>query len=192
MIWFASDHHYCHKNIITYAQRPFANLDEMEAALIANHNALVAPDDTVYFVGDFALGDRKVSVPIVQQLNGNITLIAGNHDDCFQVRSKAVKAREFYIESGFVDVVHGLELTLSDGTEVLVDHFPYKGDHTIEERFSELRPRDDGKWLIHGHVHNLWTVRERQINVGVDAWNFRPISENTILSIIRAVECGYG
>jgi len=183
-----SDHHVDHKNIIKYEPefRPFADTDEMWEYIKDKHNSVVNPGDEVFFVGDWSIGKDAISVPKIQELNGDITLISGNHDSTFQLRSKAAKMRLKFIEWGFADVVDGMTLTLKDGTNVLMDHFPYKGDHgEHEERYTELRPRDEGMWLIHGHVHSMWKVRDRMINVGVEAWDFTPVSEDQILEIIH-------
>lgn len=59
-IWFSSDHHFNHKNIIDYCKRPFQSVEEMNIALIENHNKFVNKNDDVYFLGDFVLGTKKI------------------------------------------------------------------------------------------------------------------------------------
>ena len=54
--WFTSDFHLGHRNIIRYCSRPFASVEEMDAAILANLNKLVGADDVLYFLGDFCLG----------------------------------------------------------------------------------------------------------------------------------------
>jgi len=56
--WFTSDFHLGHRNIIRYCGRPFASVEQMDAAILANLNKLVGADDVLYFLGDFCLGDR--------------------------------------------------------------------------------------------------------------------------------------
>ena len=53
-------------------------------------------------------------------------------------------------------------------------------------KFMQYRPQDDGGWLLHGHIHEKWRQNGRQINVGVDAWNFAPVSDDTICEMIRS------
>ena len=69
---------------------------------------------------------------------------------------------------------------------VLFSHFPYRGDSHNHDRFVDHRPADRGAWLLHGHFHEQWPQRGRMINVGVDATEFRPISEGEITRVIRA------
>jgi calcineurin-like phosphoesterase family protein len=70
--------------------------------------------------------------------------------------------------------------------EVHAHHFPYEVDERHGSRFAEYQMVDDGAWLLHGHVHEAWTVKGRQINVGVDMWGGHPVSEEQILDIINA------
>lgn len=78
--WFISDTHFSHNNIIKYAGRPFANVDEMNQALINNWNQSIGKDDQVFFLGDFGLGDIDHLQSICSQLNGHKICILGNHD----------------------------------------------------------------------------------------------------------------
>lgn len=71
---------------------------------------------------------------------------------------------------------------------MLLSHFPYEGDHDgREDRYQQWRLRDEGAWLINGHVHGAWTLRNRQINVGVDKWLF-PIEQGVMASLIDGFE----
>lgn len=184
-IWFSSDYHLDHSNVIRYCDRPFDNVEEMNAEIVKRHNEVVDKDDIVFMVGDIAFND-KILYELVPKMNGYRILVSGNHDQTFQRRSKAAKFVHKYVEDGiFMHVTNGLSWKLFNGTTVLIDHFPYYGDHeNREERYPELRPRDEGGWLLHGHVHELWKQKDRMINVGVDQWDFYPVSEDTIIGMI--------
>ena len=82
MIYLTSDLHFNHVNILKYepVNRPFETLEEMNETLIANWNAKVSAEDTVYVLGDLAMGTVEASRACIERLNGKIVLIRGNHD----------------------------------------------------------------------------------------------------------------
>ena len=80
MIYFTADHHFGHANIIKHLSRPFASVEEMDAALLANWNAVVKPHDTVYILGDLFFRNTGSAEDYLRRLNGKKHLIVGNHD----------------------------------------------------------------------------------------------------------------
>jgi len=185
--WFTADLHLGHRNIIDYCDRPFADVDAMNRALIANWNETVAKDDTIWVIGDFALGKIAETLPIAADLHGHKILLAGNHDRCWHGHgSRAEGWTERYLDAGFNEVIQGsAKVKIGDRT-VLACHFPYRGDSHDHDRFIEHRPVDKGDWLLHGHVHERWARQGRMINVGVDATGFRPVSESEVATLIDA------
>lgn len=189
MRWFTSDTHFGHQNIIKYCDRPFHNVEDMDWTMICKWNAIVHPDDMVFHLGDVALGAIAESLPKIAQLNGTKILVPGNHDRIFSKEKEARRARFLpEYEKVFTQILpEHVVITLADGTNVNLSHFPFQGDSHDEDRFEDVRPPDDGQWIIHGHVHEKWKVNGRQINVGVDVWNFYPVSEDDIINIIHGV-----
>lgn len=178
--WFTSDTHFGHRNIIEYCNRPFDSVDDMNEALVTYWNETVGINDTVIHVGDFAMGKIADTLPIVGMLNGEILLVPGNHDRCWEgVRKGQIKWCGKYLDAGF----SGILGSTTSWWEFLVCHFPYVGDSRHEERYSEWRPADFGAPLIHGHVHDIWQVNGNQINVGTDVWNYRPVNIDTIRTL---------
>jgi calcineurin-like phosphoesterase family protein len=178
MIWFTSDHHFYHTNVIRYCSRPFSSVEEMNEVMVERWNEVVRPEDTVYHLGDFSLAHRAVTV-FVPKLNGTKHLIAGNHDHCHPAHhknkgTKRERMEALYLEAGFASIALAAALEIG-GNHVLLHHMPYQGDHD-KERYTKYRPKDEGAWLLHGHVHEKWKQRGRMINVGVDVWDFRPVS----------------
>ena len=180
-VFYTSDEHYGHRNIITYCNRPFRDTEEMTEELVRRHNAVVSANDLVYHLGDFALDERLVE-PTLKRLTGKHRLIVGNHDRCHPCRGGFKKARQRYIGYGFEDVLVRMSEPLFDA-----EHLPYagSGDHVEKERYAEWRPKNRGRWLLHGHIHTLWKVRDRMINVGVDVWDYAPVTLDSLLAIIR-------
>ena len=159
----------------------------MDAALVSGWNDKVAPGDDVVVLGDLAMGRIADSLSLVSQLNGTKTLVAGNHDRCWSGHRKgADKWVDRYLEAGFVRVAQGTVDVDLGPTLALADHFPYQGDSHDEDRYAAHRPTDRGRWLLHGHVHEKWRQHGRQINVGVDAWGGRPVSDDRLVELIAA------
>lgn len=184
--FWTSDLHLNHRNILKW--RGFeGSLDEMNAVIRDRWNAVVGPHDIVGIVGDIVMGPRIEGLPLIAGLNGRKLHWPGNHDHNWIGYDRRVTAANNWPEL-YGEYVEAM----TDGTynvdgfykPVTISHFPYYGDHTDEERHTEYRPGDDGYWLLHGHVHNLWAVNGRMVNVGIDAWG-EPISTEAIESIMQ-------
>lgn len=186
-VWFTADLHLGHANIIRYCNRPFTDVAKMNDALVGGWNEVVAPTDTVWVLGDVALGPIEQSLALVERLAGRKLLVAGNHDRCWTGHGRRAQGwTERYRDAGF-DEIHQDEVTLEvGGHRVNACHFPYRGDSHDDDRYLEHRPVDHGAWLLHGHVHDRWRQWGRMINVGVDVWSYRPVSAGTIASLVAA------
>lgn len=156
----------------------------MNVSMEAAWNRVVAEDDLVYYLGDFAMNVSSVPF-LVSRLNGTKILIPGNHDKCWQKKDASNRWVRHYLEAGFQSVEQSMRLEIA-GQSVLLNHLPYRNEANPEQRYFQHRPVDDGGWLIHGHVHNRWKVSGRQINVSVEMWNFEPVSLDCIAEIIKA------
>ena len=177
--FLTADEHYGHRNIIRYCSRPFADVDHMACELVARHNTVVGPADTVIHVGDFVMDDRLLP-SILPQLRGRHMLVYGNHDRCHPCRKDHRAAGERYLRAGFMEVVEQFVLH-----EMLVHHMPYSGDD--REKYHRYRPLDTGRVLLHGHVHGLWKTRGRMINVGVDVRDYAPVPLEAIVEEARGL-----
>lgn len=180
-IFFCSDMHFNHANIIKYAMRPFKDADEMNAALIKNWNSVVKPDDIVFCLGDFMFGNINRFWEFRSRLNGKIYLIHGNHD--YKLMD------EGNIEGAFEMVTSQLNITV-DGQKIYLNHFPML---TFDGIYKE-KPT----WQLFGHVHSnkehpgtspdikrLDYLLPFQYDVGIDNNNYTPISFAEVKTIIE-------
>lgn len=181
--WFLSDPHFGHDNVIEYCGRPWANEDEMDEAMIGLWNEDVRPGDLIYVGGDFMIDkkapDKKARVAeVLARLNGRKILIFGNHD-------RRLMSKKKFVEAGFAEAHNELIIEIA-GQPVRLHHYPYRRPEFVyPPGIADRRPINDGKWLIHGHVHNKWgRVRENMINISVDVWDFRPVALETIVEIM--------
>jgi calcineurin-like phosphoesterase family protein len=189
--WFTSDLHFGHENIIRFCNRPFDSVHEMNVEICRSINSKVGPEDELWILGDLALGNSQKTIPIVRHLTaGTIHFVSGNHDRCHPYNgSKHEKWIDQYKKLFSGDLYLGnTSLTLSDGTHVEVSHFPYIGDSYDwgrgTDRFSDWRVKDQGNWLLCGHVHDSWKQNNKMINVGIDVWGGLPASEYQIIETI--------
>jgi calcineurin-like phosphoesterase family protein len=162
--FFTADEHHGHENIIKYCNRPFRDHKHATKETIQRHNSVVGPDDMVHHVGDFSLAgnDKRGYIrKILDKMNGRHILILGNHDRLSPFS---------YIDVGFESVHTSLELEI-DGIKMVLNHDP-----------SVRVMVPDDIILICGHWHDIFpTFKERKmVNVGVDIWDFYPVSFNTI------------
>lgn len=202
-VYFTSDLHLGHRAMSAEGKgwRPFATQEEHDNTLIENFNAVVGPDDVVWVLGDVAMGKIEDSLAMCARMNGNRMLICGNHDRPAMTTDKAKRhqwTRRYLDEGGFAAVlvlddplslpVNGMQITLGPDRTAVASHYPYEGDHSADERYAHRRPADEGEWLLHGHVHDAWKVRGRQINVGVDVHSWAPVAASEIVGIIQRAE----
>lgn len=158
-VWFSSDHHFGHKNIIRYSDRPYPNLDMMKECLILNHNNVVKENDIWICVGDFAFLPDAEANKILNRLNGYKILIIGNHD----INKKKVKQLEF-------DAIYPCFATDVWDMTFFISHYP----------FEYVPP---GVFNIHGHEHitHQTCTGLPFFNVNVELHNYKPVS---LLSIV--------
>ena len=180
--FWTSDQHIGHLNIVRYCARPFADVHEMREVIIARYNEMVGPDDLVYHLGDVAM-DEKYVAPFVTRLNGRKILISGNHDKCHPCHKNHERMRRKYLTYGFEDV---LTHTFYEPLGVAMCHLPYAGDHK-DDRFPEHRPKNEGKPLLCGHIHEKWREHGPMLNVGVDANDFRPVTEDQVRQFVAGL-----
>ena len=177
-IYFTSDLHLGHENIIRLTNRPFDSVEDMNNKLIHNYNSIVHKNDLVYILGDLTY---KVSVDksnkLIQQLKGRKVLIRGNHD---------LK----YDSHLFEDILDYKEFS-QDKVKYVLMHYPlmsWNGSHS-------------GRSIhLHGHIHSqdLYNLKNRhdfvlRYDVGVDANDYFPVSLSYIKDFYKVqLECFKG
>lgn len=154
-VWFTSDTHFADPRVLRIDRRPYPDLATHDAALIEAWNERVAPDDTVWHLGDFALGRPAGHVDrLLGALHGNKHLIVGNND-----------GPETTTSGYFASVQHYKELEI-DGVALVLCHYPFRTWNKMGKGWIDL----------HGHSHGRLKPVPRQIDVGVDAWGYRPVT----------------
>lgn len=161
-LFFTSDQHFGHSNVISFCDRPFANVDEMDEELIARHNAVIPPAATVFMLGDLSFHPNQRTMEIVTELNGFKYLILGNHD--------AGLSR--YVLDLFEGVANYHELSVRS-RKVVLCHFPFRSWNNMAH----------GALNLHGHCHGKLEEQRNQFDVGVDVWSYTPVPYDHILEV---------
>jgi calcineurin-like phosphoesterase family protein len=180
-IYFTSDQHFGHNNIIEYCNRPFHCIKQMGKDIIENFNNIVNEEDIVWHLGDFSFHLFNETKRIFDSLNGTHNIVLGNHD----------RSIKYMQEVGFKEVVYSKHLTI-DSIKLYLRHIPNHRTHD-DRKYKDkylVEPVEDYDYFICGHVHEKWKskeniVNERSeliINVGVDQWNFKPVTLDEIIN----------
>lgn len=185
MIYFCSDIHLGHKNVLTYCNRPFKDLEEMREAFIKSWNDVVQDNDKVFCLGDFSL-NPKHSKEVVPLLKGEKYLVMGNHDAPFK-KSKRDRFIKEYHNDGWFNILENTFITI-DKYNIELSHFPFAaepGDKLNNDiRYVNCRPINTGQILLHGHLHCRYLKYNNMIDVGWDN-DFKLLSQYDIILIIE-------
>lgn len=172
MIYFVSDTHFSHANILKYCNRPFSSIRDHDKTLIKNWNSAVKPEDTVYHLGDFGFAHHDVIANILQELNGKKIFIWGNHDKSM---NKQLIQKYFQFDKDIYEVkVDDEEMNVKQS--IILCHYP----------FESWNKKYHGSWHLHGHCHGTVSSSDNmaRLDVGVDCHNFKPISYDEVKFIM--------
>lgn len=184
-VFFHSDWHFNHAFVA--GTRGYASAAEHDDALIERINSRVTKRDHIFVLGDAFMGSIRSGLAQIERVNGIKHLVLGNHDPGHPMHRKSIPHTRRFLDA-FESVSLHEQIRLPGGRKVLLSHFPYEGDHAErEDRYTQWRLRDEGDWLIHGHVHDAWRFNDRQINVGVDFWPY-PVDAETMADLIDEME----
>jgi calcineurin-like phosphoesterase family protein len=158
-LWFASDHHLNHENILSFKRpdgsplRTFSTIEEHNRVIVERHNAIVGLTDHVYFMGDVAMKIDETIRMLVGAMNGRKRLLRGNHD---------IAKTRAYLAMGFEEI-HGTRMFDS----MLFSHIP-------------VHPLSLGRWRgnIHGHIHASTNTGydERYVNLSMEMIDYTPLN----------------
>ena len=182
-VFFTSDTHIGHSNVIKFDNRPFADVEEMNETIVKNWNNKIPKDGIVFFMGDFSFKSLKQTKEIFDQLNGQIHWINGNHDT-WKVISKLDKVKS---------IQNMLDLKIADKDVV---NKRFKGRQQITLCHYPIVVWDKhhhGAWHLHGHCHHNLTktafgeifYKRKVIDVGTNGHEHTPLSYQDVKDIMN-------
>jgi len=181
-IFFISDLHVAHANVIRFDGRPFKDTDEMHAEMIKRWNSVVGDDDIVYFLGDLSFGGSSITKWFAYSLKGKIYAIAGNHDKPSNLRTlgRFEEVYDYGTEIGVKDE-SSLESRGSQGYQkIVMCHYPILSWNKAHY----------GAWHLHGHCHGGLLkgmpdyYKRKVMDVGCNMIDYTPISYGQVKAIM--------
>lgn len=175
-IHFISDTHFFSDNIIRYCNRPFVDAEDMNEQLIERWNEVVAPDDTVYHLGDFVMHQSENIPPILERLNGHIILVRGNHET----------KRKLAVLEQFPDKVEIKDIAYLQYKQLffVMCHMPMTNPD-----FLDMVVQDNSEVVVvHGHVHDkvkFFTPDTHSFNVSADVIDFAPVNIDVLYDLVK-------
>ncbi len=171
-LYFTSDTHWFHANVIKYSRRPFASVEDMNEALIDNWNKTVGPQDTVWHLGDFSFGTPTQTAVLLRRLNGHKHLVLGNHDQGI------VHYSSKFLRAGLFESIQPYkELKL----DPLICLFHYGARVWNKSHYGSI--------LLYGHSHGSLPPYGKSVDVGVDSQEispeYRPYSLDEVLTYMK-------
>jgi calcineurin-like phosphoesterase family protein len=162
--WYTADTHFGHENIIPACGRLFRHVDQMDDVLLEKMWEVVQEEDDLWIIGDFSAGPKAQDCSYLETLFGQLPgarkhLVVGNHD------LAPTLALPWDSTSHLAEVADG-----PSGLHHTLCHYPMiTWNHARK-----------GALQLFGHVHNRWQGSRNAVNVGVDQWDFMPVSFNQI------------
>lgn len=181
-LFFTSDLHFNHNNIIRFCNRPFKDSKEMQEKLIENWNNTVSNNDIIFNLGDFNwFPTRHETKKLIDKLNGNKYFLLGNHDTIQMY--ELINDENFHLCQD-ITTIHLYKDNIY--YEIVLCHYPLACyPHSIHKNV----------YQFFGHIHTLkdtpltefekpLTLNPNQMDVGIDRWDYKPIEFNELISIL--------
>lgn len=174
MIFYTSDLHFGHANVIGFDNRPFANIDEMDQYIISQWNERVSSDDTVYILGDVCYRNSKDASWYLRRLKGHKILVVGNHDNVLLKNKSAIAC---------LDQIDKMLQVIDEKRQITLCHYP----------IAEWNAYFHEAWHIYGHIHNkkeetfeIMRKKDRALNAGCMINNYVPVTFDELVANNKA------
>ena len=166
--WISGDHHFGHANIIKYCNRPFKDVNEMDDELSGIWNTYIAPEDVVYYLGDFTLGNSKSAEYYFQRLNGTIFVLGNKwHHDSRWLSGYDIPVTTSYYTRSKIDVQILLPIEIIENVSMNEDEegIPAVLCHYAFEVWDR---KHYGAFHFHGHSHGMLPKIDNRLDIGID------------------------
>lgn len=179
-IWLSSDLHFCHNREFVWGPRGFTSVEAHNEIIVQNFNDLVKPEDDVYILGDLMLNDNQAGFELLNQLNGKLHLVRGNHDT--DTRWNLYRQLPNVVE---MDNVIRLKY---NGYHFYLSHYPTLTANLEKESLKVIEIN------LYGHTHqstNFYMDMPFMYHVGLDSHQNSPVLLDDIIEHCKnkVIEC---
>lgn len=136
----------------------------MNETLIKNWNEIIKPSDEVYHLGDFSFSNPE---PFRKRLNGKINLICGSHDYYFKSKLSSI-----------FDSVALMRILKQVTPNIILCHYAMRSWYASHR----------GSIMLYGHSHGKLPPYGLSFDVGVDCWDYKPVSYETVMQKVKDLE----
>lgn len=158
-IYFTSDLHLGHKNILKLSNRPFGEIEHHDDTIIDNYNKIVSNDDVCYILGDISWNQSYDSYKkIFNRLNGKKYIIIGNHDN----KQNLIRCQK----EGLIISVKESQIIQINNDRVFLSHYPYR----------EWGGYYKNAYHLYGHTHGKIDDYKQSTEISCDVWEYEPVS----------------
>lgn len=167
MIYYTSDLHFGHTNILKYEKSPFKTIEERDLTIIKNINERCNEDDVLYIIGDIALKYSKYVSDLIKLIKPHKWLIKGNHDRVFLKGLRKVEVPTFTISD--------YEVIDDNGRNVVLFHYP----------IFNWDGQKYGYYHIYGHVHDKPQFQlnvKNSFNAYIKLHNYYPVTLDELIN----------
>lgn len=151
-IYWSADLHFGHKNIIKYCNRPFKSIEEMDNTIVENFSKILKPEDDLWLLGDTSFTGRDMR-EYLPKIPGRKHMIRGNHDP-----------RDF--DRNLFVGIHDVKMIKVGEQSIFMSHYAHR----------QWPQSHYGTWHLYGHDHGTLEDFGMSTDVGVDSWEFKPVS----------------
>ena len=156
-VFFWSDQHFYHNNIIKFSGRPYDSIMHMNTSMLNNYYNIIQPEDVVIFGGDVGFGEVEEVQNLLQDLPGTKVLVMGNHE---------FSGKNEFRDYGLFDATTMCFVFYKNingkTCNVLVTHYPVD-NHWLPENTIN----------VHGHIH-VYLADKKNINMAVEHTQYSP------------------
>lgn len=158
-IYFTSDLHLGHKNILKLSNRPFGEIEHHDDTIINNFNRIVSENDTCYILGDISWNQSYEKYKnIFSRLNGKKYIILGNHDN----KQNLIRCQK----EGLILSVKETQTVQIGKDRIVLSHFPMR----------EWNGFYHNSYHLYAHTHGNIEDYKQSTDIGVDCWEYEPVS----------------